>query len=173
MKKYILRKIELKQDCSQLFELIINQYRNSVPFTHQHRFIDVDEYQHWLAERLGGYFHDFYVVEERNDMNIVKLQGFFFSYDYRIYDSHCHIYGYMRYGIDSIILGQFVEILFKEYPLNKVFLETTENDDKLLNAAYDLGFIQEAMLIENFFINGQYHNLIILSLYPKGRRRLL
>lgn len=173
MKKYILRKIEPNQDCSQLFELIIDQYNTSVPLAHQHRFINVDDYQHWIAERLGGYFHDFYVVEEKNDMNIEKIQGFIFSYDYRIYDNHCHIYGYLRYGIDSILLGKFVDILFKEYPLNKVFLETTENDDKLLKAAYDLGFTQEAMLLENFFINGQYHNLIILSLYPQDRKGIL
>ncbi|MCM1060666.1 MAG: GNAT family N-acetyltransferase [Eubacterium sp.] len=132
-----------------------------------------EEYRHWLIEQLRGYFHDFYMVEKRENMNVMKAQGFMLTYDYRTYDNHCKIYGYMSYGIDSKVLGQFVDILFKEYPLNKVFLETTDVDKKLLNAAFGLGFTQEALLADNRFINGQYHALFVLSLYSRDRRRLL
>ncbi len=169
---YILRKIEPNQDCNQLFELINKQHYMGGLFARQLWIMNAEEYRRWITERLGGYFHDFYVVEERTNMDIVNIQGFMVSYDYREYDSHCHIYSYMCYGKYSVVLGQFVDILFKEYPIKKMFLETAEINDELINAAYDLGFTKEAMLEEYRFINGQNHASLVLSLYQKDRRRI-
>lgn len=169
---FILRKINPSQDCDQLFELI-KAHQEYDLFPHQPQFINIDEFKHWVIDRLYDYFHDFYVVENIADVKTKTIHGFVLSYDYRIYDSHCQIYGYLHQGINSTILGQFVDILFKEYPLNKIFLEITDVDNYLLEAANDLGFNQEAILNENRFIVGQYHDLYIMSLYPQNRRNLL
>lgn len=165
---YKLRKIIPDQDCYPLFELI-NVHSGERLFPHQRCFICFDEFQHWIMEQLVGFYHDFFVIEKITDTNEIIVKGFILSYDYRTYDAHCQIYGYLSGGINGTILGQFTDFLFKEYPLNKVFLQITEVDKDLLDSAFALGFRQEAVLVENRYVKGKYHDLIILSLYSKGR----
>lgn len=166
---YKLRKIIPSQDCTRLFELINLHYEDNI-FPHQLCFISFDEFQHWIMDQLVGYYHDFYVIEEITVTSDIIVQGFILSYDYRTYDAHCQIYGYLPNGINSTVLGQFVDFLFKEYPLNKVFLEIPDGDKVFLDSAFSLGFTQEAVLAENRYVNGEYHDLIILSLYSQKKR---
>lgn len=169
VRMYKLRKIIPEEDCILLFELL-NLYSENNVFPQKLNFNCFNEFQHWIIEQLAGYYHDFYIIEKRNEPKEHIVQGLILSYDYRVYDAHCKIYGYLPEGINSVILEQFVDLLFKEYPLNKVFLEITDVDKAILDSAAALGFTQEAVLVENKYINGKYHDLIILSLYSKKRR---
>ena len=87
------------------------------------------------------------------------------TYDYRVYDSHCQIYGYLRQGMTEEVVKQFLHMLFREYPLKKVFLEVTELDSFLLDAAQAVGFKEEARFLDNKYMKGNYHDLVVLSIY--------
>lgn len=54
--------------------------------------------------------------------------------------------------------------MFREYPLNKVFLEVIDINKEILDVALQLGFKEEAILNEYKFVFGQYCDLHILSL---------
>ena len=161
-----LRKIALAQDSSYIFDLVKNHADMSILLGNS-RFNNFEEFCHWLEDRMLGYFHDFFIIEDNSDSETRKRQGFVLSYDYRVYDSHCKIYGYFESGIGKIALKQFMNILFREYPLNKIFLVITDINVVLLDTAQILGFKQEAVLCKNKFVNGKYHDLLILSLYSQ------
>ena len=163
-----MRKINPSQDCAELFKLA-PEHNSYNLFPHQPQFINAEEFQNWITDRLFNYFHDLYVVEELFDNGKSEISGFLLAYDYRIYDSHCQICGYLRQGINSTILKKFIDSLFKEYPLNKVFMEVIDIDHFLITAAREIGFIQEATLYGVKFVLGEYRDLYIMGLYPQKR----
>lgn len=162
--EYYLRNIDLRNDVESICELLIKCDIAAHLFQHLN-FINKEDCQNWLLGQLSGYFHDFYVIEGNSGANNLYICGFIMTYDYRVYDSHCQIYGYLRQGITEEVLKKFLLMLFREYPLRKVFLEVTELDDFLLAAARAVGFKEEARFLDNKYIKGNYHDLMVLSIY--------
>ncbi len=162
--EYYLRNINLQNDAERIYELLIRCERTEF-MSKRFVFLNKDDCQHWLSRQLSGYFHDFYVIEENSETGDTCICGFIIAYDYRVYDSHCHIYGYIRKGITKEVLSEFLHVLFREYPLRKVFLEVTELDEPLLSVAQKVGFKEEARLLDNKYIDGNYRDLVILSIY--------
>lgn len=162
--EYYLRNIDLQTDAERIYEVLIRCGR--IEFMSERlNFFNKDDCCHWLSRQLSGYFHDFYVLEENSEMDDMCISGFIIAYDYRVYDSHCHIYGYAKMGISEEVLSEFLYVLFREYPLRKVFLEVTELDKNLLSVAQRVGFREEARLSDNKYIDGNYRDLVIFSIY--------
>lgn len=158
---YTFRNLRPNQDFEWIFEFVNrSDCQDLMP---RRGFIKKDDWFRWFLR----FYHDFYVVEKKSPYSTESICGFVISYDYRIYDSHCKIYGYLKQGINSEVLNIFLQILFKEYPLNKVFIELTENDKFLLTSAVESGFEQEAVLPDNKYMNGTYYDLLILSINSK------
>lgn len=166
MNIYRLRKVDLATDCIRIFELIrFCRERNKLPY--QIDFSSEDEVRNWLSRQLMGYIHDFYIIEKSNDDKMIH--GFIFTFDYREYDRHCRVYGYLDEGMNKEILADFIAFIFREYPLKKVFLELTDLEDEMLSAAENIGFKKEATLHEYKYVCGAYHDLFILGMYWKKR----
>lgn len=164
---FILRKFNIEKDAVSVFELLNSSQFKLLP--NQPMFLNNIHFNRWLEEQLAQFYHDFYVIET-SDRATSKIQGFILAYDYRFYDRHCKVFGYHKKGIDDLILKEFVDKLFKEYPLNKIFMETTEINNNLIDSAYSVGFVKEAVLTENKYISGKYYDLIILSLCSQNKR---
>lgn len=162
--EYYLRNIDLQNDVEFIYELLI-KCDIATHMSQHFDFVNKDDCQSWFLRQLSGYFHDFYVIEGSSGASNLYICGFIMAYDYRVYDSHCQIYGYLRQGITEEILEQFLHMLFREYPLRKVFLELTELDNSLLAAAQAVGFKEEARFSDNKYIEGNYHDLMVLSIY--------
>lgn len=164
---YVLKRIKPDQDCDQLYELIRIHGGFSV-LPQQPIFINKEDFRHWILGQLSGYYHDFFMIKDTSRTESSNICGWLLAYDYRIYDGHCKFYGYLCQGLNKMITSQFLNILFKEYPLKKVFLQITNADTSLLSVAYELGFKQEAILYEYKYSWGNYKDLLILSVYPKN-----
>lgn len=162
-----LRKINTIQDCAQLYSLLQSQEISQLP--HQPRFLHQDDFFNWLINQLSGYYHDFFIIE---DPSSDCIRGFLLAFDYRSYDGHCQITGYASCGLNHSLLGQFVDFLFREYPLNKVFLEAVDIQETLILAAEKLGFVREVVLPAYKFMSGSYHNLLIMGLNSQKRREI-
>lgn len=162
-----LRKINTFQDCAQLYNLLQSQEICQLP--HQPRFLHQDDFSNWLTNQLSGYYHDFFIIE---DTPSGCISGFLLACDYRSYDGHCQITGYASCGLNHSLLGQFVDFLFQEYPLNKVFLEAVDIQESLILAAEELGFVREVVLPAYKFMAGSYHDLLILGLNSQKRREI-
>lgn len=161
-----LRKLNPNQDCLNLFKFI--KKNGADVFPNQVDFINFDEFQRWLTDQMVGFYHDLYIFEESNTANYVI--GFALAYDYRVYDGHCQLCVCVSKEIDSNMLGSFIEMLFKEYPLNKVFWKVVATDERILNLACALGFTKEMVLKDYCYKNGKYQDLWVLSFYSSVQR---
>ncbi len=152
---YTLKKYILEENTNDLYQLLYNPTIIQMP--HQPRLINMTEFSRWLAHQLTiGFYHDLYLIYD--DKNIA---GYMLAYDYRVYDGHCQINGYMRNGMKSQVLQMFVELLCLEYPLRKILLETIDED--MLTIAQIAGFLEEAILKEYKYKRSIYYDLHILS----------
>lgn len=165
------RKINPALDCGPLYELLRSREKCQLP--HQPRFLHQKDFFDWLMNQLSGYYHDFFVIEDPEASEPDCVIGFLVAFDYRSYDGHCQIGGYANCGLNSSLLGEFVDFLFREYPLNKVFLETADIREPLIRSAEELGFIREAILPAYLYISGSYHDLVIMGLNSQKRRESL
>lgn len=166
---YRLRRFVLETDCSALWELMSTG--GDVPaFPNQPAITDEDDLRAWIEGQLMGPIHDLYVVTWQQEPSAEEMVGVVMSYDYRVYDSHCHIYGCVWRGVLREALALFTELLFREYPLRKLYLRATDVDTHLIEAAEAIGFEREVVLREAAFTQGAYHDVYIDSMYSNVMR---
>ena len=158
-----IRRFEPERDSTELYEMIGKRDLYDA-FPGRLEAVNAQELQNILTERLEGYYHDLYVVEEDGTMC-----GFFLAYDYRVYDGHCRICGCIGDSVDCNLLKEFTDMLFEEYPLNKIFMEVTVDDWYMWRAAQEAGFASEALLKAKRYIRGEYYDVYIMSLYPNRK----
>lgn len=54
---------------------------------------------------------------------------------------------------------------FKTLNLNKLYLITDEVNEKAIHVYKKAGFITEAVLKDEYFVNGSYHNSVYMSMF--------
>lgn len=156
------RRIALERDAAQLYQLISNAQTELLPA--QTGWLNETEFRHWLAEQLGGSFHELYVLEEPEG----AIVGFALAYDYRVYDGHCLLRMYAAADVEQAVWADVLRLLLREYPLRKLFLEAVSTDKRQLALAYDLGFSKEMTLPEYRYQDGAYRDVFVLSLYREN-----
>jgi ribosomal-protein-serine acetyltransferase len=67
-------------------------------------------------------------------------------------------------GIISRSVRSFIEVGFHELGLNRIEISCAESNVKSRALPEKLGFIQEGILRDHYYINGKLHNLVIYSL---------
>lgn len=159
---YSLKKFVPEDDIHQLYQLIFGGYPH-IKMPGQPILHSENEFSDWLTYQLHGFYHDLYLIYDEN-----RINGYIMSFDYRIYDRHCQIYGFNKGGLDYELLERFINWLCSEYPLRKLFLQITENEPLLIQVAKKIGFLEEVKLTEYKYINGKYMDMYILS-YLIGR----
>jgi RimJ/RimL family protein N-acetyltransferase len=120
-----------------------------------------DEFADRLICQLQGFYHDLYLICEAN-----QIKGYLLSFDYRVYDGHCRIFGSWDIEVNCEPLTQFIDFLCSEYPLRKIFLQVTKKENALMQSALNVGFTEEACLKEYKYADGQYVDMYVLSYYP-------
>ncbi len=124
------------------------------------------DFSSWLADRLRGDFHDFYVITASNAPTPI---GFAYDYDFSLRDGHCKLCVYVSkeyrtIGLGGIAAVSFMDLLFNTYPIRKVYSTIYEYNQQSLQSNLRFGFIKEGTLEKFRYHNGQYHNLHYLSL---------
>jgi ribosomal-protein-serine acetyltransferase len=70
-------------------------------------------------------------------------------------------------GIIIRSVKSFINIAFNELELNRIEISCAESNVKSRALPEKLGFIQEGILRDHYFINGNVHNLVIYSLLKR------
>ena len=125
------------------------------------------DFSSWLADRLRGDFHDFYVISDRS-ANGIPI-GFAYDYDFSLRDGHCKLCVYVSkeyrtLGLGGIAAVSFMALLFNTYPLRKVYSTIYEYNQQSLQSNIRFGFVEEGVVEKFRYHNGQYHNLHYLSM---------
>lgn len=120
---------------------------------------DTSEQEKMLAGLVNEFSHDFYVIREDN---IAK--GFIMSYNFRLIDGNFKMAIAMDNNCqinkkEAII--EFLNNIFMDYPMNKVFCEVFEED---LTELVSIGFSVELQLNEHIFISNSYKDMYILGM---------
>lgn len=163
-----MKRINVNRDIKELFSLVSTP--NVFVFPSQVKFSNIDDFQHWLSDQLEGYFCELYVITENSNTTNLVI-GIALAYDYRAYDRHCLLHLYTTKNIEPKVLSYFIDELFREYPLNKIFWEVIVSNIKYLELANALGFSKEMILKEYKYFGGQYQDVFVFSLYPTNRKK--
>jgi len=121
-----------------------------------------EQSEHRLRSLINGAFSEFYTLSVCGE-----CKGCVYAYEHKPDDLH------MKVALESLSLSArehaeamrlFLLLLFKRYPLKKVFFESVEGD--ILEVWINLiGFKHELTLASARFIGGVYKDLSIFSCY--------
>ncbi len=67
-------------------------------------------------------------------------------------------------GIGAAMTLCFIDYMFAQYPINKVFFDVYSYNQESLTSNLKAGFILEATIKEYRFYNNTFHDLSILSI---------
>ncbi len=97
--------------------------------------------------------------------------GFTFLNNIRWVDRTCNlgiVIGEIKYqgsGIGKEVMDLLISYTFKSLNLRKITLEVRSDHEAAVKLYEKLGFKQEGILREHYFVEGQYHDTLILSLF--------
>ncbi len=164
MEDCILRYVNIPTDIPFLYAAMSaeDQYLNSTKL----RFFSVQDFERWLCYRLKNDFHDFFIV---NDARSSRNLGYVHSYDFSLIDGHCKLVVYIiseyrKTGIGGIAAITFMKRLFAEYPLRKIYSTIYDYNKESLRSNLAAGFIEEGILKDYRYYDGNYHNIHYLSI---------
>ena len=161
----IFRKFNPRTDLEIMFDMMIGS-RDQMLFHGKVQFNTVNDFEDWLMTNMSRTYHDFYVV---CDGETKEILGYAYSYEYRRYDGHCKVCiviseKYRAVGVGAIIGLRFLNELFVNYPLRKVYIDIYDYNKQSLKSNIDAGFIEEGLLKEHRYYDGKYYDMHLLGL---------
>ena len=125
-----------------------------------------ESFELFLKTYFQGYYHEFFVIEAENEFN---LKGCLYSYEYHPQDGVCKICvvigkKYRKTGLGAQATIEFMDYLFKNYSLRKIYSPTFAYNLDSYKAQLDAGMQEEGRLKEYRYYDGKYHDLIILAI---------
>ena len=163
------RKVDLQRDAAAL----LNYVKASEFYHHEFlpsQFKSVQDFEGYLKSKLKFFFHDFYIITTRDGTPV----GFAYAFDYRVYDGHCKIcVKAMNDQYDKKVsewIEQFCSILFRSYPLHKLFFSALASEESYIDVYLRAGFTQECELPEYVFYHGRYQDLLV---FGKEREQMI
>lgn len=150
--------VSFKAICENNYSIILDSMIRKNIFENYNNYEDIEA---CFKHMLNGYYHDFFQVEDGNN----NYLGVIFSYDFRLNDLNSKMEfvfnDNLEEDISLEIINLYVQYLFKEYPINKIFIKC-ENRDKvtlLQRAQFEI----EMTLKDYLYLDGKYVDQIFLS----------
>lgn len=150
--------VSFKAICENNYSIILDSMIRKNIFENYNNYEDTEA---CFKHMLNGYYHDFFQVEDGNN----NYLGVIFSYDFRLNDLNCKMEfvfnDNLEEDISLDIINLHVQYLFKEYPINKIYIKC-ENRDKvtlLQRAQFEI----EMTLKDYLYLDGKYVDQIFLS----------
>ena len=160
--------VDLREDLPCLYAMMTGE--DQYLFSTKLCFHSMDSFGHWLQDHLGNHFHDFYMVRlaSAGDMSETTI-GYVHNYDFSLIDGHCKLSvyiqpAYRQTGLGGIAAALFMQRLFAEYPLRKLYSAIYEYNAESLRSNLAAGFQEEGVLRDYRYYNGAYHDLYYLSI---------
>ena len=85
--------------------------------------------------------------------------------------SYCLKSGLWGQGIMTEALDTMLKFGFEDYGLNRIVAKVMKDNAGSIKVLQKLGFVQEGILRDSLYKNGQYHDLMIFSILKSEYRR--
>lgn len=160
----ILDHVNIKVDAAFLYKAMTAE--DQYLFSTRVRFPSQEAFVCWLQDRLQGEFHDCYIV--RGCPGGEPL-GYVHNYDFSLIHGTCQLALYIvpehrGTGIGAAAALQFMDRLFKAYPLRRLYSTIYDYNKESLRSNLDAGFEEEGALRDYRYYNGRYYDLHYLSM---------
>ncbi len=163
--KLTLRKFDFRSDLEDLFYIMMDS-QDQMLFHGRFQVNSLPDFEKWMINNTAHIYHDFYVIFDESDYNIV---GYIYSYDYRAYDGHCKVCTFIKQkyrdiGVGAICGINFLNELFVNYPIRKIYIDVFDYNRQSLKSNLDAGFVEEGLLKEFRYYDGKYHDMHLLAI---------
>lgn len=164
MNHCILNQLEIPKDIDFLYETM--NANDQFLFSTKLKFSTYQSFKHWLLGGLNNKFHDFFIV--RDLITNIEI-GYVYNYDFSLQNGHCKLVVYIcpkyrKTGVGAFATVDFISYLFETYPLRKLYSTIYEYNSESLKCNRSAGFVEEGVLKDYRYYNGELHNIHYLSL---------
>ena len=165
MEKIKLERFNYRKYLIPLFDMM-QSGDDSMLFSTKFTCNTYESFELFLKTNFQGYYHEFFVIEAENEFG---LKGFLYSYDYHPQDGVLKICvvidkKYRKSGIGAQATIEFMDYLFKNYSLRKIYSPTFSYNTESYKAQLDAGMVEEGRYKEYRYYDSNYHDLIILAI---------
>lgn len=134
---------------------------------------DTISFQKWLNSALVDRINDFMVFRDNG-----KFLGIAYSYEFHPLEGHTRMTiavkeEYISTGIGCLSATRFLEYLFKNYALRKVYMNVYDYNNNSIKSLESLGLREEARLKEYHYYNNNYYDMVIFSISRQEYELLL
>lgn len=121
----------------------------------------------WYADLVENKTKIVFAIETRQENKHIGNTGFY-HIDYLHRRAEFWILigskSYRHKGFGVQVTSLLVNFAFNNLNLNKVYVHVTEENNAAINLYSKCNFTQEGFLRDHYFINGEYKNIVIMSL---------
>ena len=165
MERIKLERFNYRKYLIPLFDMM-QSGDDSMLFSTKFTYNTYESFELFLKTNFQGYYHEFFVIEAENEFG---LKGFLYSYDYHPQDGVLKICvvidkKYRKSGIGAQATIEFMDYLFKNYSLRKIYSPTFSYNTESYIAQLDAGMVEEGRYKEYRYYDSNYHDLIILAI---------
>lgn len=130
-------------------------------------------FQKWLNSSLVDEFNDFMVFTEGGN-----FIGFAYTYEFHPLDGHTKMTvaikkEYISSGVGCLIAIKFLNYLFKNYSLRKVYMNVYDYNNNSINAIKSIGLKEESRLKEYHYYDNKFCDVVIFSISKSEYELLL
>lgn len=123
------------------------------------------EHKNWIESRMTHQLDKTLIIETKDEVAI-GLIGIK-SVDLINSNGEIYIYigesDYLGMGLGTKALDLFLDFNFNRLNIHKIYLHVFEFNVRAIKSYEKLGFIIEGNLQDNLFMNGKYHNTVIMA----------
>lgn len=118
-------------------------------------------------DRLNHYYFTYFIITDMQNEPI----GFIYTTQYHPWDHHLYITIYIKKKYRRTLVAAeagilTVDYLFKYYKLKKIYTMVYDYNDESRNYQITGGFVEEGLMRQHRFYNGEYHDVHLMALYP-------
>ena len=142
-------------------------------FLSHHVSNSLKDFENWIQDRLRYFYNEFYMVEADANRDIL---GMVYSYDHRMEDGHAKVAVYIspeyrKNGIGAFVAMYFIHHLFSYYPFRRIYCDVYAYNEESQRSLQGYGFECTGCMREYRYLNGQYHDLQLLSITREAFER--
>jgi diamine N-acetyltransferase len=78
---------------------------------------------------------------------------------------------FQGFGLAKMAMSKGIDYAFNILHMHKICLYVDTENHKALHIYEDLGFVQEGILRQHFFVEGTYHDSIIMGIFSHEIRK--
>ncbi len=156
----ILRNVSIKDDIGFIYRMYADK-RMQALISGRVTIKSKEDFREWFLFQLHNYFHEFRVIEMSKE-----IIGFCYSYAFNdgvLKTALCIDYPYQKRGLGAAAGLLFLDMLFREYALRKIYSDVYSYNEASLSMHKSGGFSLEGILKDYRYYNGSYHDLNIFS----------